>query len=36
MNYGSIPVVVLPREQQAKLETGQRVRIAEDGAVEIG
>jgi predicted aconitase with swiveling domain len=36
MNYGSIPVVVLPREKQAALETGLRVRIAEDGAVEIG
>jgi predicted aconitase with swiveling domain len=36
MNYGSIPVVVLPREKQSALETGQRVRIAEDGAVEIG
>ena len=36
MNYGSIPVVVLPREKQAALETGQRVRIAENGAVEIG
>ena len=36
MNYGSIPVVVLPREKQAALATGQLVRIEEDGAVRIG
>ena len=35
MNYGSIPVVVLPREQQAKLETGQLVRIERDGTVAL-
>jgi uncharacterized protein len=35
MSYGSIPVVVLGREQQAALETGQRARIGEDGGIEI-
>jgi len=35
MDYGSIPVVVLSREQQQGLETGRRIRIEEDGAIEI-
>jgi uncharacterized protein len=33
MSYGSIPVVVLPRAQQAGLETGQRVRIEDGGRI---
>jgi uncharacterized protein len=35
MDYGSIPVVVLPRAQQDALCTGQRARIDEDGAIEV-
>jgi predicted aconitase with swiveling domain len=35
MNYGSIPVVVLPREQHAALRSGQRARINADGKIEI-
>lgn len=35
MNYGSIPVVVLASAQQTLLNTGQRVRIGEDGRIEI-
>jgi predicted aconitase with swiveling domain len=35
MGYGSIPVLVLPRAQQAGLASGQRVRIGEAGAVEV-
>ena len=35
MNYGSIPVVVLPREEQEKLRTGQKARVTEDGRIEV-
>jgi predicted aconitase with swiveling domain len=35
MNYGSIPVVVLPREHQTALRSGQRVRIDAYGRIEI-
>ena len=35
MDYGSIPVVVLPGEQQATLTTGQFARISDDGGIEI-
>jgi uncharacterized protein len=35
MNYGSIPVVVLPEAEQAGLSSGQRVRVGEDGRIEI-
>ncbi|MEX2200380.1 MAG: DUF126 domain-containing protein [Dongiaceae bacterium] len=33
MGWGSIPVLLLPIEQHAALETGMRVRIANDGAI---
>jgi predicted aconitase with swiveling domain len=35
MGYGAIPVVVLEREQQAALATGQRARVGEDGTIEV-
>ena len=35
MDYGSIPVVVLPGDQQAALATGQHARISDDGRIEI-
>jgi predicted aconitase with swiveling domain len=35
MGYGAIPVVVLEREPQAALATGQRARIGEDGTIEV-
>jgi predicted aconitase with swiveling domain len=35
MSYGSIPVLVLPREQQSALETGAWARIEEDGNIEV-
>jgi uncharacterized protein len=35
MDYGSIPVVVLARAQQAALESGALARIGEDGRIEI-
>jgi len=35
MDYGSIPVVVLPGDQQAALATGQLARISDDGRIEI-
>jgi len=35
MAWGSIPVLILPREQQRSLETGTRVRIGEDGSIEV-
>jgi predicted aconitase with swiveling domain len=35
MDYGAIPVLLLPREQQARLVTGVRARIAEDGRIEL-
>jgi uncharacterized protein len=35
MGYGAIPVLLLPREQQARLETGMRARVREDGAIEL-
>lgn len=35
MNYGSIPVVVLPKAEQERLATGQRARIRQDGKIEI-
>lgn len=33
MGWGSIPVVLLPLEQQAALATGMRVRIVADGRI---
>jgi predicted aconitase with swiveling domain len=36
MNYGSIPVLVLPREQQEELEDGAEVSIGRDGSIRIG
>jgi hypothetical protein len=35
MGYGAIPVVVLEREPQAALATGQRALIGEDGTIEV-
>jgi predicted aconitase with swiveling domain len=35
MNYGSIPVVVLDRDQHEKLRSGQNARIGADGRIEI-
>jgi len=35
MDYGSIPVLVLAREEQARLESGRWARIEEDGRIEI-
>jgi predicted aconitase with swiveling domain len=35
MGYGAIPVLLLPREQHARLATGMRARIAEDGTIEV-
>ena len=35
MDYGSIPVLILPREAQSALKTGARARIEQDGRVEI-
>lgn len=35
MAYGSIPVLVLPREEQAALTSGRRARIGEDGGIEV-
>jgi predicted aconitase with swiveling domain len=35
MDYGSIPVLVLPREKQSGLKTGARARIGEEGSIEI-
>ena len=35
MNYGSIPVVVLPKSEHERLATGQRARIRQDGKIEI-
>jgi predicted aconitase with swiveling domain len=35
MGHGSIPVLLLPLAEQALLATGQRARIAEDGAIEV-
>jgi uncharacterized protein len=35
MGYGAIPVLLLPREQQARLATGMRARIAQDGRIEL-
>jgi predicted aconitase with swiveling domain len=35
MEYGSIPVLVLPREKQSALKTGARARIDEDGKIEV-
>ncbi|QEX21017.1 hypothetical protein FRZ61_09370 [Hypericibacter adhaerens] len=33
MNYGSIPVLVLPRERQAELADGAEVSIGRDGTI---
>jgi predicted aconitase with swiveling domain len=35
MNYGSIPVLVLPRADHEALRTGQKARIGADGKIEI-
>jgi predicted aconitase with swiveling domain len=35
MGYGAIPVLLLPRDQQARLATGMRARIAQDGRIEL-
>ncbi len=34
MAWGSIPVLILPREQQSALKTGARAMIEQDGAIE--
>ena len=36
MGHGAIPVLLLPLADQARLASGQRARIAEDGAIEVG
>jgi predicted aconitase with swiveling domain len=36
MNYGSIPVLVLPRPQQDDLEDGAEVTIGRDGSIRVG
>lgn len=35
MNYGSIPVLLLPRERQAELANGAAVRIERNGRVSV-
>jgi predicted aconitase with swiveling domain len=35
MNYGSIPVVVLPREAQSAMASGTKARITEQGSIEL-
>lgn len=35
MNYGSIPVLVLPRERQAGLPDGAEVAIERDGSIRV-
>lgn len=35
MNYGSIPVVVLPHEAQSAMASGTRARITERGSIEL-
>ena len=35
MDYGSIPVLVLPLEEQRQLKTGSRARIDEEGSIEV-
>jgi uncharacterized protein len=35
MNYGSIPVVVLPLGEHERLRTGQRATLSENGRIEI-
>jgi uncharacterized protein len=35
MDYGSIPVLVLPLEQQVGLESGARARVHENGRIEL-
>jgi len=35
MNYGSIPVLVVPREQQAALVDGAEVTIGRDGTIRV-
>ncbi len=35
MNYGSIPVIVLPKAEHERLRSGQQARIGEDGKIEI-
>ncbi len=35
MNYGSIPVLVVPREQQAALADGAEVTIGRDGTIRV-
>ena len=34
MAWGSIPVLILPREQQSALKTGACARIEQDGGIE--
>jgi len=36
MDYGSIPVLLVPREHQAALETGRPARIEADGRIQLG
>jgi predicted aconitase with swiveling domain len=36
MDYGSIPVLLVPREAQAALVTGLPARIADDGRIQLG
>jgi len=35
MNYGSIPVLVLPRDRQAELADGAEVSIGRDGSIRV-
>jgi len=35
MNYGSIPVLVLPRDRQAELADGAEVSIGRDGSIRL-
>ncbi|MGH6931284.1 MAG: aconitase X swivel domain-containing protein [Dongiaceae bacterium] len=36
MDYGSIPVLLLPRDRQAALATGRPARIHADGRIQLG
>ena len=36
MDYGSIPVLLVPREAQSAFATGQAARIASDGRIQLG
>ena len=36
MGHGSIPVLLLPLAEQARLDSGRSARIAEDGTITLG